>query len=106
MISNNLHLISQDILTKKIETMCGHVLVQIEIINFWTIFDNKIFSKVYKPKNLDIFTYINSKFVYVEKHISTQISQLYWNVLQQQCKFEQKILKNAFATHRMLSFTT
>ncbi|KYN20002.1 hypothetical protein ALC57_07653, partial [Trachymyrmex cornetzi] len=75
-------------LTKKgIETMCGHVLVRTEhpkLLIFETTSDNKIFSKVYKPENLDIFTYMNSKFVYVEKHIRTQISQLYRNVLQQQ----------------------
>ena len=33
----------------------------------------------------------------IEKHIRTQISQLYRNVLLQQCNLEQKILKNALA---------
>jgi len=40
---------------------------------------------------------MNSKFVYVEKHIRPQISQLYRNVFLQQCNLEQKILKNALA---------
>jgi len=33
----------------------------------------------------------------VEKHVRTQISQLYRNVLQQQCNLEQRVLKNALA---------
>jgi len=47
--------------------------------------------------NLDIFTYINSKFVYVEKHIQTQISQLYRNILLQQYNLEQQMLQNFLA---------
>jgi len=42
-----------------------------------------IFQRFGQINNLDIFTYINSKFVYVEKHIRTQINQLYRNILLQ-----------------------
>ena len=88
-------------LTKKgEEVVCGHTLILTEhpkLLIFETTPDNKVFDKQYKSENLDIFTYMNSKFVYVEKHIRTQISQLYRNVLLQQCNLEQKILKNALA---------
>ncbi|KAL6419631.1 hypothetical protein ACFW04_013716 [Cataglyphis niger] len=49
-----------------------------------------IFNKQTRVANLDIFTYMNSKFVYVEKHIRTQINQLYRNILLQQCNLEQQ----------------
>jgi len=65
------------------------------LLIFETSPGNKVFSKQYRPENFDIFTYMNSKFVYVEKHVRTQISQLYRNVLQQQCNLEQRVLKNA-----------
>jgi len=40
-----------------------------------------IFQRSGQINNLDNFTYMNSKFVYVEKHIRTQIKQLYRNIL-------------------------
>ncbi|CAK9834649.1 Retrovirus-related Pol polyprotein from transposon 17.6 [Anthophora retusa] len=45
--------------------------------------------------NLDIFTYVNSKFIYVEKHLRTQITQLYKDILNQKCTMEKQILQNA-----------
>jgi len=40
---------------------------------------------------------MNSKFVYVEKHIRTQINELYRNILLQQCHLEQQMLQNTLA---------
>lgn len=80
--------------------VCGYMLIKTEhpkLFIFETTASNKVFSKQYHSQNLDIFTYVNSKFVYVERHVRSQISQLYRNVLQQQCYLEQKILKNALA---------
>jgi len=45
-------------------------------------------------ENLDIFTYINSKFVY-EKYIRSQMNLLYRDVLKQRCNLEQQVLKGA-----------
>jgi hypothetical protein len=45
--------------------------------------------------NLDIFSYVNSKFVYVEKHIKTQLSRLYQDIMEQKCVLERQILQNA-----------
>lgn len=50
--------------------------------------------------NLDIFTYMNSKFVYIEKHIKQQMTSLYHNVIQQKCDLERQVITNA------LSFAT
>jgi len=46
--------------------------------------------------NLDIFPYVNSKFVYVE-NIKTQLTQLYSDIMKQKCALEQQILRNAFS---------
>lgn len=47
--------------------------------------------------NLDIFSYVNSKFVYVEKHIKTQLTQLYRDIMEQKCALERQILQNALS---------
>lgn len=41
-----------------------------------------------------IFSYINSKFIYVEKHIKTQLTQLYRDIMEQKCALERQILQN------------
>ena len=79
---------------------CGHALTRTEhpkLVIFETTPEGAVFKKQSQISNLDIFTYMNSKFVYVEKHIRTQINQLYRNILLQQCNLEQRILQNALA---------
>ncbi|KAL6421669.1 hypothetical protein ACFW04_014484 [Cataglyphis niger] len=79
---------------------CGYTLTRTEhpkLIIFETSPGIAIFNKQTRVVNLDIFTYMNSKFVYVEKHIRTQINQLYRNILLQQCNLEQQMLQNALA---------
>lgn len=47
--------------------------------------------------NLDIFSYVNSKFVYVEKHLKTQVTQLYKDIMEQKCALERQILQNVLS---------
>jgi len=47
--------------------------------------------------NLDIFAYVNSKFVYVEKYIKTQLIKLYINIMEQKWVSEKQILQNALS---------
>lgn len=47
--------------------------------------------------NLDIFTYVNSKFVYIERHMKTQITQLYRDIMAQKCALEKQVLENALS---------
>ncbi|XP_067212969.1 uncharacterized protein [Linepithema humile] len=47
--------------------------------------------------NLDIFAYVNSKFVYIEKHVQSQLSTLYQDIMEQKCALEKQILKNALS---------
>lgn len=56
----------------------------------------KVHSKV-SIDNLDIFSYVNSKFIYVEKHLKTQLTQLYRDIMEQKCALERQILENALS---------
>jgi len=47
--------------------------------------------------NLDIVAYVKSKFVYVEKHIKTQLTKLYTKIMEQKCALEKQILQNALS---------
>lgn len=79
---------------------CGYTLVKTEhpkLFILETYTDLSIFKEVHDPVNTDIFTYMNSKFVSIEKHIRTQLNQLYRNILYQKCNLEKKMLQNALA---------
>jgi len=47
--------------------------------------------------NLDIFTYMNSKFVFIEKHVKQQMTSLYNNVISQKCELERQVITNALS---------
>ena len=47
--------------------------------------------------NLDIFAYVNSKFIYVEKHLRTQMKQLYRDTLIERCNLERQTLKSSLS---------
>ncbi|XP_048512599.1 uncharacterized protein LOC125501329 [Athalia rosae] len=49
-------------------------------------------------ENLDMFAYVNSKFVYVERHVRTQMNQLYKDILVQRCELEKQVLRNSLTT--------
>ena len=81
--------------------VCGYTVLQTEHpkLVIFEIVKGKSFAEIYGLNTdfLDIFTYMNSKFVYVEKHIKTRIRNLYRDVLLQQCNLERKTLKNGLA---------
>jgi len=80
--------------------VCGYSLIRTEhpkLLIFETVRGTVVFNRQTRTSNLDIFAYMNSKFVYVEKHIRTQINQLYHNILLQQCSLERKMMQNALA---------
>lgn len=47
--------------------------------------------------NLDMFLYINAKFIYVERYIRSQVQSLYFDVMLHRCKLEKEMLKNTLA---------
>jgi len=71
------------------ELLCGYTLIKTEHPKLLILETKDGESFAHKRKisveNLDIFAYVNSKFVYVEKHIRTQINYLYRDVLKQRC---------------------
>lgn len=87
-------------LTKTTEqSVCGYTLLRTEHPKLFIIETqpgNTFLHKANVPvDNLDIFAYVNSKFVYVEKHIRTQMNTLYQDIILQKCLLEQQVLKNA-----------
>ncbi|KYN36506.1 hypothetical protein ALC56_09141, partial [Trachymyrmex septentrionalis] len=89
-------------LSKKSEyNVCGYTLVQTEHPKLLIVETNKnnLITKLTRisVNNLDIFTYINSKFIYVEKHLKIQMQDFYHNILDQKCRLEQQVLKNVIS---------
>lgn len=82
-------------------SLCGYRLTQTEHPKLFILETTK--GRTFKTQakitvdNLDIFSYVNSKFVYVEKHIKTQLTQLYRDIMEQKCALEQQILQNALS---------
>lgn len=101
-------LTTQDItfaLTKtKEQPLCGYTLFQTEHPKLFILETTKGDAIPHQGPipmdNLDIFAYMNSKFVYVEKHIRQQMISLYHNVMQQKCELERQVITNtlSFAT--------
>jgi len=83
------------------ELLCGYTLIKTEHPKLLILETKDGESFAHKRKisveNLDIFAYVNSKFVYVEKHIRTQINYLYRDVLKQRCNLERQVMKNALS---------
>lgn len=88
----------------KEQPLCGYTLLRTEHPKLFILEtkEGNTFAhrKTIPVNNLDIFTYVNSKFVYVEKHVRQQLNSLYYNVMQQRCELEKEVLKNtlSFAT--------
>ena len=79
--------------------LCGYTLVQMEHPKLFILETQqdrafRVRSRI-SVNNLDIFAYVNSKFVYVEKHIRTQLTRLYRDITEQKCALEKQILQNA-----------
>lgn len=76
-------------------TVCGHNALQSEHPKLKIIVNNGVNLKFRKTKdifNLDMFTYFNSKFAYVERHIQTQITNLHRAHIENQCRIEKSLL--------------
>lgn len=43
--------------------------------------------------NSDLFTYMNSKFVYLEKHLSRQMKDMYADLMRHKCELERELLE-------------
>ena len=52
--------------------------------------------------NMDLFPYVNSKLVYMERHIRSQIVLLYNEVTLQQCELGNKVLESLLLITRLV----
>lgn len=87
-------------------TICGYTLYGTEhpkLFIFETQKGNifKIKSKT-SVTNLDLFTYANSKFVYVEKYMRNQITSLYKDIITQKCELEKQVIQNTLSLAAVL----
>ena len=89
-------------LTETRETsMCGRRMVITEHPKLFIIEIEKGQAFPTRPRvtigNLNIFSYVNSKFLYVEKHMKKTLEDLYRDIMEQKCALETQVLKNALA---------
>lgn len=81
-------------------TTCGYKLIRTEhpkLVIFEDPPEKAVFHNHGRTTSFDLFTYVNSKFVYVERHFYAQINQLYRNILLQQCNLEYRLLQNTLS---------
>lgn len=64
-----------------------------EVINNFPLFS----LKPKTPLNVNLISYINTKIVFVERHISDNIKSLYRDVVQQRCELERVVISNQLA---------
>ena len=87
-------------------TLCGYTIFGTEhpkLFIFETRSGNTFKSKTSTSiDNLDIFAYVNSKFVYVEKHLRLQMTNLYHDIMIQKCELERQVLQNTLSLATIL----
>lgn len=80
----------------------GHDLILTEHLKLFVLEDLKEKTFLFKAnspvENSDIFTYVNLKFVYVERYFKRQINQIYYDLLKHKCELERMMLINALST--------
>ncbi|CAD6227315.1 GSCOCG00011971001-RA-CDS, partial [Cotesia congregata] len=81
--------------------VCGHTVIKTEHPKLFIIVvknqGHTLSIETIKTEDMDIFAYINSKFLYVEKFIRQQLQNLYHDVLVRRCELERSVLLNALA---------
>ena len=83
-------------LNKTRKPVYSYVFIQIEHLLIFETRPGNLFSENIhlEVQNMDISTYVNSKFIYVKKHIRTKINRLHRDVLTQRCMLEQQVFRN------------
>lgn len=81
--------------------VCGHTVIKTEHPKLFIVVTRSpghtLSVEAIKIEDMDIFAYINSKFIYVEKFIRQQLQNLYHDVLVRRCELERSVLLNALA---------
>ena len=81
---------------KEAQPVCGAVLYRTEHPKLFIVESHEGVSPESRRgltiENLDMFTYVNSKFVFIERHVRTQLNHLYYDILKQHCDLERQVL--------------
>ncbi|KAL7289959.1 hypothetical protein TKK_0015692 [Trichogramma kaykai] len=95
---------SFSLLRKSEENICGTTFVRLEHPRLQIVENahkNTLLRKSdIAAANIDIFAYINLKFVYVEKHLKGQIKRMYQN-MKSKCDLERRVIENALSIAAM-----
>ncbi|WP_219822792.1 hypothetical protein, partial [Enterobacter cloacae complex sp. 4DZ3-17B2] len=71
------------------KTLCGYNIIKTEHPKLFILEGQKerFFNSPAPPRthDMDLFAYVNSKFIYVEKHVKTQVTNLYRDILLHRC---------------------
>lgn len=49
------------------------------------------------PANIDIFAYMNFKFVYVESYLKGQMIKMFYDLIKKQCEMKRRVITNALS---------
>lgn len=88
------------IMVKGHTEVCGHSAYQTEHPRLKILISNGIkfgFKKSISAFNVDMFTYMNSKFVHLERHIQNQITNLHASLVMKQCESDKETLNTQLA---------
>lgn len=87
--------------TRRKESVCGYTLIKTKHPRLFIFETQKgntfVNDRKISSNNLDLFSYVNSKLVYVECHIRTQIENLYRDIQLQRCDLERQALLNSLS---------
>ena len=90
---------SLTLIAKSTLNVCGHELTLTEHPRFiiYERKENSLFvdEEVKSSEDLDIFAYVNSKFIYAERHIKSQIRNMYHRILENRCNLKREVIKNS-----------
>jgi len=87
-------------------TLCGYTILGTEHPKLFIFETTK--GNTFKTKsktavtNLDMFTYVNSKFIYVERHVRNQLTSLYRDIILQKCELEKQVIQNTLSLAAIL----
>ncbi|XP_066589317.1 uncharacterized protein [Prorops nasuta] len=84
------------------EKICGYPITKTEHPKLFIIdgsTEHHFFHDLeYDPKNLDIFVYLNSKLIFLERHMRHQIINLYNEVAVKHCELSNQLLRTELST--------
>lgn len=93
------------LVVKGLTSMCMAKAYQTEHNKLLIVPEKYLHSPLFRaslnPRNIDLHTYVNSKFAFLERHTRTQMVNMYQDLLQTQCYQERLILHKSLTCGNM-----